>query len=104
MLLLNKDYATYYLGKNKTNKLLEYIEIISSRCKVRQSDLYKKVINEFLSFYEFEWDENLEEDTITVDLLLDKNLILENINITEDMLIAFARAGFLPIQKQNKAS
>ena len=56
-----------------------------------------KYVNDLISYYEFD-----NADMMVGDIMLERNQIISDANISRDSLIALARKGIIVVQKRRK--
>ena len=94
--MININHGIYHMGE-RAKDVYSLVKIISKNKNRKNSQDYENSVDELIRYYDF----NLFNDEwMDVDLLLEKNLVLEKVTINRDMLIAFARAGIVAIQRK----
>lgn len=95
--LIDIDYLVDRLGQKESDHIVQCIEIIMEYKNKPSRNDYKKAIKEYLSYFDFEVIE--DDEIILGDVLMEKHLVLHDIQLTRNMIIAFARCGIIVIQK-----
>lgn len=93
--MLNMDHARFYMG--------DYIDdVVTITQKIKKykrlsADERIKYVNDLISYYEFD-----NADMMIGDIMLERNQVISDANISKDSLIALARKGIVVVQKQRK--
>ena len=93
--MLNMDHAKFYMG--------DYIDDVKSitqklkKWKRLSVDERIKYVDDLVSYYEFD-----NVDMMVGDIMLERNQIISDANISRSALIALARKGIIVVQKQGK--
>lgn len=93
--MIDMNHATFHMGEYAKD-ITTLVKVISKTKNRKNSQDYINAVNELITYYTF----NIQEEYMKVDLLLEKNQILQDIIINKDMLISFARAGMVVVQRE----
>ena len=94
-MMLNMDHAKFYMG-DYINDVINITQKIK-RWKRLSMDERIKYVNDLISYYEFD-----NADMMVGDIMLERNQIVSDANISRDSLIALARKGIIVVQKRRK--
>ena len=94
-MMLNMDHAKFYMG-DYINDVINITQKIK-RWKRLSMDERIKYVNDLISYYEFD-----NADMMVGDIMLERNQIIFDANISRDSLIALARKGIIVVQKRRK--
>ena len=91
------EYAIERIGERKTIDIQVLTENLCSLKNRPRTSQYKKYEKSLLEYFEFECID--DEEVTNVDLLLEKNQVVTNLELTRGNIIAFARAGIMVIPR-----
>ena len=93
MTLLRYGFGEY------ADDIIKYVTIIMENKNNRGSRKYKEAVDKLMSYYSFGYDGG--EDVIEANLALENHLVIKNVKITKECIIALCVSGIVPVPTED---